>query len=109
MSGAKIARPNARGEAVAGVVGGAGDMVKIVVVERDRAHDRTKDLLANDRHIGLRVGQHGRLNEITLIADATATGDDLCPLLAPGVEIPVTRFNCSSETSGPSWVCGSSP
>jgi hypothetical protein len=43
VSDAEIARPDARSEAVAGVVvAGARDSVDIVVVERDRADDRTK-------------------------------------------------------------------
>src|SRR5215472_17134758 len=85
-----VPRSDARGQAIAGVVRSAGDPVEIVIVEWDCTHDRTKDLLADDRHIRVGVGQHGRLDEISLIAHSAAAGDDLGALLPPRFE--VTRY-----------------
>jgi hypothetical protein len=56
----------------------AGDVVEIIVGDGLGANDRTEDLLADHLHVGLGVGQDGRLDEVAAIAEPfAATGHDL--------------------------------
>src|SRR6201999_2510895 len=70
------ARPDAAGEAVHCLVGFLGDTIEIVVVKAHGAQNRAENLFAYHRHVRPDVGQDRRLDEITVIADAVAAGDD---------------------------------
>ena len=65
--------------------------IEIVVVERLHADDRAEDFLAHDAHVAVGLGQHGRLDEIALVADDAAAGHDLRALLAAGLEEALHR------------------
>ena len=56
-------------------------------VERDRAHHRTEDLLANHAHVVRRVGEDRRLHEITAIRGATAADDHLGARVLARIEV----------------------
>src|ERR1700746_221002 len=60
----EIARPNARGETVFGIVGDADRLV--LVVERNHARDRPEDLLAGDAHVVAHPGVERRRYEPAL-------------------------------------------
>ena len=49
-----------------------GDLVQ--VGERGSDQHRTEDLLADDRHVRVRIGEHGGLDEVAAIAVAPAAG-----------------------------------
>ena len=58
-----VARPNAGGQAVVGLVG-AGDQF-VGIGERFGHDDRAENFLAHNAHVGLHIFDHGRLDKIT--------------------------------------------
>src|ERR1017187_5519498 len=64
--------PDASAQAVFGVVGDLGDLVQIG--KRSSDQDRAEDLLTDDLHVGARVGQRGRLDEVAAVAVPAAAG-----------------------------------
>ena len=65
---ADVLGPNARGEAVDRVVRFFGDPLQICVVEWFSTDHRPKNLLADDLHRRLRVGEDGWLDEVAPVA-----------------------------------------
>src|SRR5689334_5540475 len=65
--------PDARAEAVVGVVGLGRDLVE--VAERGGDHHRPEDLLTHDLHVGGGVGDHCGLDEVAAVAEPAAAGD----------------------------------
>ena len=65
MRALHVLRPHAGGESVDGVVG-FGDEV-LFIAERDGGHDRPEDLLLGDSHLPIDVGEHRRLDEVTVV------------------------------------------
>ena len=105
---ARVARPDAGRQAVLGVVGAWRTMRSRSSSSNGLAqHHRAEDLLAHDPHVGLGVGEHRRLDEVALVADGACRRSRPRRLPAcPTSRKPVTRSNCSSETSGPICVSG---
>jgi hypothetical protein len=79
MGDLQIVGPDARLEAVFGVVGEFGDLIEVVVVERLHADDRADDLCVREVSI---VREGKRL----VIAPSNVVWDDF--LTAPGLDLP---------------------
>ncbi len=69
-------RENIRNQPIVRIVGGCVGFV-IIIKGVDRC-DRTEDLLAKDTRTPLHPSNHRRSVEVTVIAYATATGENLC-------------------------------
>src|ERR1700722_3521818 len=79
-----VARPDACGEAVDGVVGFFHDFVEIGEGSRD--DDGAEDFLLHDFHIFGGVDEDRRLDEVALVTVAFAAGDCFRAVLFAGVE-----------------------
>ncbi len=66
-----VAGPHRGGETEARVVGHPDDVV--FGVEGQHRQDRAEDLLDRDRHVGLDVGEHGRIEEVAGGVGSVAT------------------------------------
>src|SRR5271155_752677 len=84
---AHVARPDAGGEAVFGVIGLGGDTVEVAVGKRLRANHRAEDLFLDDLHLGSSFRQHGWLNEVAMVAGCVATAEYLRSLSNAGLDV----------------------
>ena len=67
----EILREYCARQAIGGIVCLSDDI--LIVVEFDNNSDRSEDLLADDLHVGLAVGEEGRLDEIPFGSVTLAT------------------------------------
>ncbi len=82
---ADIARPHRSGQAVVAVVGADNDFLRIG--ERHCRNDRSEDFFLHDFHGFLRVHEHRGLNEVSAIARFVPTGEGLCAVGEPGLQV----------------------
>lgn len=70
------------------VVGGVGNANRILLILEllDRA-DRSEDLLLDDLHVLIDVGEDSRLDVVALVAETLATGDHLGTVLLAGLDV----------------------
>src|SRR6202522_655732 len=74
MGDAEIPSPYTRGESVDGVVGFAGDAVKVIVGEWLGANNRAEYLFAHHLHFRPGVGENGGFDKVSAVATLLATG-----------------------------------
>ena len=86
VGGLQVSCPDARGQAIFGVVGEFGDSVEIGIVEGLDADDRPEDFFAHDLHVAIGTGENRRFDEIALVADDVAARDDLGAFLPSRLE-----------------------
>src|SRR6478672_1109985 len=88
-----IARPDACSQSVSGVISLSDQLVGIM--ERNRSHDRPKNLFFDDLHALVGVHEHGGLYEVTLVAVTRAAYNRLRAFRESSFEItanPVELF-----------------
>jgi len=86
-------------ETVDSVVGLLDDVV--VILELDDHTNGAEDLLLNDPHVGFRLREDGRGDEISFAAYALASKVDLSTLALPESMYPMMRSYWICETCGP--------
>src|SRR5262249_18578013 len=64
---ADISSPNSGGQTINGVIRYGKNFLWLL--ERSRYHDRAENLFLHDLHLRLHIDQHGRLDEISRVAD----------------------------------------
>ena len=70
------------------VLGAVGDPQRLVVaLGRDDREHRAEDLLLGDGGVGPHVGDHGGLDEVTLLAGHRAAAGDQAPFLLAGLDV----------------------
>jgi len=69
-----ILREDGRSQPVHGIIRNGNDI--IIVLELAHDHDRSKDFIFHDGHVGLDVGEDGRLDEVSLRAVLLATHEN---------------------------------
>lgn len=74
-----------RGKTVDGVVGGLDDL--LLSLELGDDDDGAEDLLLDDLHVGLDVGEDGGLDEVAGLAVADTTGEDVGTLLLAALNV----------------------
>src|SRR5438477_5596237 len=87
VGAAHVAGPDARGEAVLGVVGAASDLLERLVATRHK--HRAEDLLARDLQLVVVGGEHGRRHEVAaaVLQRLLAADEQLGALLGAGLDV----------------------